>query len=91
MSRSASSREIKRAYHKLAAEYHPDKNPDDREAAELKFRSVATAYEVLSDEDKRRKYDAGEDITGNPGDDQQQEQQGGWFNHGGQHVHVRFR
>jgi len=90
VSRSASNREIKRAYHKLAAEWHPDKNPDDREAAELKFRSVATAYEVLSDADKRQKYDAGEDITGNPSDGQEQEQ-GGWFNHGGQHVHVRFR
>eukprot|EP00316_Scyphosphaera_apsteinii_P008428 CAMPEP_0119325270 /NCGR_PEP_ID=MMETSP1333-20130426/65384_1 /TAXON_ID=418940 /ORGANISM="Scyphosphaera apsteinii, Strain RCC1455" /LENGTH=447 /DNA_ID=CAMNT_0007333205 /DNA_START=52 /DNA_END=1392 /DNA_ORIENTATION=- len=76
VSRSASAREIKRAYHKLAVEYHPDKNPDNREEAELKFKAVATAYEVLSDEEKRRKYDAGEDITGNPGDNQQQQQGG---------------
>ena len=50
MSRSASPREIKRAYHKLAVEYHPDKNKDkadaEREAAEVKFKSVALAYEV---------------------------------------------
>ena len=54
---------------------------------------IRTRGKVLSDPDLRKKYDAGEDITGNPGDgqQQQQQQQGGWFNHGGQHVHVRFR
>jgi len=92
VSKSASGREIKRAYHKLAVEYHPDKNPDDREAAEIKFKAVAQAYEVLSDDDMRRKYDAGEDVTGNPGEGEQQQQQGGhWMHHGGQHVHVHFR
>ena len=92
VSRSASAREIKRAYHKLAVEYHPDKNPDDREAAEIRFKAVAQAYEVLADSDLRRKYDAGEDVTGNPGEDQEQQQGGGhWMHHGGQHVHVRFR
>ena len=91
VSRSASGREIKRAYHKLAVEYHPDKNPDDREAAEIKFKAVAQAYEVLSDDDMRRKYDAGEDVTGNPGEGEQQQQQGHWMHHGGQHVHVHFR
>lgn len=89
VSRSASSREIKKAYHRLAVEYHPDKNPDDREGAEAKFKAVAAAYEVLSDEDKRAKYDAGEDVTANP--EQQQQQQGGWMHHGGQHVHVHFQ
>ena len=55
--------------------------------------AVAQAYEVLSDEDMRKRYDAGEDVTGNPGDEQQQQQQGGghWMHHGGQHVHVRFQ
>lgn len=93
VSRSATGREIKRAYHKLAVEYHPDKNPDDRENAEIKFKAVAQAYEVLSDDDLRRKYDAGEDVTGNPGEGQQQQQQQGghWMHHGGQHVHVHFR
>ena len=92
VSRSASPREIKRAYHRLAVEYHPDKNPDDRENAEIKFKAVAQAYEVLSDDDMRRKYDAGEDVTGNPGEGEQQGQgQGHWMHHGGQHVHVHFR
>ena len=60
--------------------------------AEIKFKAVAQAYEVLSDDDMRRKYDAGEDVTGNPGEGQEQQQgQGHWMHHGGQHVHVRFR
>ena len=99
VSRGASSREIKRAYHKLAVEYHPDKNIDDpatadvdeREQAQNKFKAVAQAYEVLSDEDMRRKYDAGEDVTGQPGEGEQQQPQGHWMHHGGQHVHVQFR
>ncbi|KAL1503943.1 hypothetical protein AB1Y20_010362 [Prymnesium parvum] len=91
VSRGATARELKRAYHKLAVEYHPDKNPDDREAAETRFKAVAQAYEVLSDEDLRKKYDAGEDVTGNPGDQQQQQQGGHWMHHGGQHVHVHFQ
>ena len=39
----------------------------------------------------RRKYDAGEDVTGQPGEGEQQQQQGHWMHHGGQHVHVHFR
>ena len=92
VTKAASSRELKKAYHKLAVEYHPDKNPDNREEAEIKFKAVAQAYEVLSDDDMRRKYDAGEDVTGNPGEGEQQQQGGGhWMHHGGQHVHVHFR
>ena len=92
VSRSASAREIKRAYHKLAVQYHPDKVPEEeREAADVKFKAVAAAYEVLSDEDKRAKYDAGEDVTANPDGGEQQGQRGGWMHHGGQHVHVHFQ
>ena len=62
------------------------------DAAERALPLVAPqAYEVLSDDDMRRKYDAGEDVTGNPGEGEQQQQQGHWMHHGGQHVHVHFR
>ncbi|MCC8173785.1 MAG: molecular chaperone DnaJ [Odoribacter sp.] len=56
VSRNADAAEIKKAYRKLALQYHPDKNPGDS-AAEEKFKEAAEAYDVLSNEDKRRKYD----------------------------------
>ncbi|MBE7381749.1 MAG: DnaJ domain-containing protein [Leptolyngbya sp. SIO1E4] len=56
VSKSASTDEIKRAFRKLARKYHPDVNPGNR-TAEAKFKEVSEAYEVLSDSDKRRKYD----------------------------------
>ncbi|XP_011620841.1 dnaJ protein P58IPK homolog B isoform X1 [Amborella trichopoda] len=62
ISRTASIAEIKRAYKKLALQWHPDKNVDNREEAETKFREIAEAYEILGDEDKRVRYDRGEDI-----------------------------
>jgi molecular chaperone DnaJ len=54
--KSASADDIKRAYRRLAMKYHPDKNPDDKEA-EARFKECAEAYEVLSDPDKRKRYD----------------------------------
>lgn len=52
-------REIKKSYRKLALQHHPDRNSqEDKEAATIKFRSVNEAYEVLSDPDQRRQYDA---------------------------------
>ncbi len=54
--KGASTDEVKKAYRKMALKYHPDKNPDDREA-ETKFKEAAEAYEVLSDQNKRARYD----------------------------------
>ena len=54
--KNASADEIKKAYRKLAVKYHPDKNPGDK-AAEEKFKEAAEAYSVLSDADKKAKYD----------------------------------
>jgi len=54
--RSASEKEIKQAYRRLARKYHPDVNPGDK-TAEAKFKEINEAYEVLSDPEKRKKYD----------------------------------
>lgn len=56
VSRNAEAAEIKKAYRKLALQYHPDKNPGNKEAEE-KFKEAAEAYDVLSNEEKRRRYD----------------------------------
>lgn len=56
VSRTASADDLKKAYRKLAMQYHPDRNPGDA-AAELKFKEISEAYEVLRDDDKRAAYD----------------------------------
>src|SRR4029077_7841096 len=53
---SAAQDEIKKAYRKLAAKHHPDKNPNDPKAAE-RFKEISEAYQVLGDADKRKQYD----------------------------------
>uniref|UniRef100_A0A8C3B192 J domain-containing protein n=1 Tax=Cyclopterus lumpus TaxID=8103 RepID=A0A8C3B192_CYCLU len=57
VSQTASQDDIKKAYRKLALKWHPDKNPDNKEEAERKFKELSEAYEVLSDSNKRDAYD----------------------------------
>ena len=56
VSKSADATTIKKSYRKIAMKYHPDRNPDDK-AAEEKFKEAAEAYEVLSDDNKKARYD----------------------------------
>ena len=71
---NASADEIKKAYRKLAREYHPDRNPGDAEA-EAKFKEVQGAYDILSDAEKRKQYDAFGSADGRA-----QGAPGGWTN-----------
>jgi molecular chaperone DnaJ len=66
--KKASADEIKKAYRKLARQYHPDRNPDDK-AAEERFKEISQAYDVLGDPDKRKQYDSatGAFAAGGPG------------------------
>ena len=57
VNRNATEEEIKKAYRKLALKIHPDRNPDNKAESEEKFKEVSEAYEILSDEDKRARYD----------------------------------
>jgi molecular chaperone DnaJ len=66
VNRNASADEIRSAYRKLAVKYHPDKNPGNKEAEE-KFKEISHAYEVLSDGEKRRRYDQFGEAAFEPG------------------------
>ncbi|KAM9349749.1 dnaJ homolog subfamily B member 6a isoform 2-T2 [Symphorus nematophorus] len=83
--RDASADDIKKAYRKLALRWHPDKNPENKEEAEKKFKELSEAYEVLSDANKRSIYDryGKEGLTGNNAG------RGGHF-HNGEHFHEPF-
>lgn len=68
VSRSASQKEIKKAYRELALRWHPDKvSPEEKEQAENMFQDIGEAYEVLSDEEMRAKFDRGEQVFENQG------------------------
>jgi DnaJ-class molecular chaperone len=79
VARDASDDEIRRAFRKLAKQHHPDLHPGDKAAAE-RFRKVSAAYELLSDADKRARYDRGEiDAAGEPRRAYQRQGAGGPF------------
>ena len=59
VAKGASQAEIKKAFHKLAKELHPDRNPGDKKGEE-RFKRVSAAFDFLSDEDKRKRFDRGE-------------------------------
>ena len=92
--RRATLKEIKKAYREGALQWHPDKHlgEEDKEKAEKQFQLIAEAYEVLSDEEKRGKYDRGEEVFPNQGGGGPQQHQGNpfMFRQGGQQFHFRF-
>src|ERR1700691_4905435 len=64
--KKATPEEIKKPYRKLARQYHPDRNPDDKQA-EARFKEISQAHDVLSDPEKRKQYDSGSGPFANAG------------------------
>jgi len=91
ISRQATKSEIKKAYRELALKWHPDKNTDNVEEAEKKFQDIGEAYEVLSNDENRAKYDRGEPVFENQGGGHQDPHQffNRHFQQGGQRFHFR--
>ncbi|KAH1039962.1 hypothetical protein J1N35_041705 [Gossypium stocksii] len=79
--KSASQREVQKAFHKLSLKYHPDKNKS--KAAQEKFAEINNAYDILSGEEKRKKYDMFGDEKGGPGQSGFTSGPGGWQHMGG--------
>ncbi len=87
VNRNATEREIKQAYRRLARQHHPDVNPGDK-SAEEKFKQINEAYEVLSDKEKRQKYDKYGDQWQYADQFEKARQASGWsFSQGGQRVY----
>ncbi|KAL7487100.1 hypothetical protein ACHAW6_012703 [Cyclotella cf. meneghiniana] len=92
--RNADLKTIKKEYKKLALQWHPDKNADDKEKAEKMFQDISEAYEVLSDKELRAKYDRGEPVFENQGHGGGQTHHFNpnmFFHHGGGGQHFRHR
>ena len=81
--RNARKKEIKKAYRDLALKWHPDKNKENLEEAEKMFHDIGEAYEVLSDDEMRARYDRGEDVFDNQGGGGGQQDFFRHFNQGG--------
>eukprot|EP01059_Diplonema_ambulator_P022027 TRINITY_DN366_c0_g1_i9.p2 TRINITY_DN366_c0_g1~~TRINITY_DN366_c0_g1_i9.p2 ORF type:complete len:530 (+),score=190.58 TRINITY_DN366_c0_g1_i9:180-1592(+) len=98
VSRTADEKEIKKAYRKLAMVHHPDKlntesmTVEEIEIAETRYKDMSEAYQVLTDDEKRRRYDLGEDLDEQPQHQHHGFQQGGFHFHQGQGgFNFRFR
>jgi len=87
VSKTATEKQLKKAYRKLALQWHPDKNPDNVKVATDKFAEISEAYEVLSDSEKRRIYDQTGSIPGQNGVPPDGAAGGGFPNSGGSGFH----
>lgn len=91
ISRRANLKQIKKAYREEALKWHPDKHQEEnKETAEKQFQLVAESYEVLSDTEKRQRFDRGEDVFQQGGGPQHANPFAHHFQHGGQQFHFQF-